>query len=115
MLTKTQKDLTKLINNSSKLIGTRQVLKAIINGTIAKVIIATNIDEVLFSKLKSECSNYNIPMVREFSKHELGKMCNIDVDCAVIGILKWLCDMNFLRGCNGKFIHSFKEEKTCLQ
>ncbi len=88
MLTKTQKDLTKLINNSSKLIGTRQVLKAIINGTIAKVIIATNIDEVLFSKLKSECSNYNIPMVREFSKHELGKMCNIDVDCAVIGILK---------------------------
>ncbi len=83
-----EKDLINLINNSSKLIGTRQVLKAIINGTITKVIVANNIDTELFNKIKGECTNHNIPMVRAFTKYDLGKLCHLSVDCAVVGIVK---------------------------
>lgn len=110
MLEVHQKDLINIINNSSKLIGTRQVLKAIINGTVDKVIIATNVDEVLSNKVKGECSNHNIPMIREFTMSELGKLCGIDVGCAVVGlkiVQKWI----FLRGCNGNSSKIYKEEK----
>ena len=83
-----EKDLINLVNNSSKLIGTRQVLKAIINGAVTKVIVANNIYEVLFEKIKDECAKHHIPMVRAFTKFDLGTLCHIDVDCAVVGLVK---------------------------
>jgi len=80
--------LTKLINNSSKLIGTRQVLKAVINGKITQVIIAADADDRLKEQVAAACKQGNIPILSTLSKCELGKLCKIQVPCAVIGIVK---------------------------
>ena len=80
--------VTKLINNSSKLIGTRQVLKAIIHGDITQVIIAANTDEGLREQITAECKIGNIPFQIALTKSELGKLCKLDVPCAVVGLLK---------------------------
>ena len=82
-----QQDITNLINNSSKLIGTRQVLKAIMGNTLQLVVIAKDTDSGLKEQILHECSTKNIPVVECFTKQELGSLAGIDVMCACIGIL----------------------------
>ena len=84
----TESEVTKIVNNSSVLIGTRQVSKAIIDATISKIIVAKDIDKHMLDKLQLSVQDKNIPLVFGPTKNELGKIVNIEVPCAVIGICK---------------------------
>ncbi len=83
-----EKDLAKLVTASNKVVGLRETLKAIAQGTIDLVIVSTNIDAVLEKVILTECSNNNISVKRAFTKQDLGKLACLEVSCAIVGILK---------------------------
>ncbi len=77
-----------LLSNSSKLIGTKAVLKGVANKDIRCVILASDIEAVVTNKVKSSCEKYGIQIIEYPSRHELGKLCGIEVACACVGIIK---------------------------
>lgn len=81
-------DIKKLINNSSILIGTKQVLKACAKGALRCVILASDADESICSKVLQTCAQYNTEVLSFPSKRELGRLAGIDVASAVVGIEK---------------------------
>ena len=85
-----QQDITNLINNSSKLIGTRQVLKAIIDNSLQLVVIAKDTDLSIKDNIINSCVINKVNYIECLSRKELGVIANINVDCACIGILKWI-------------------------
>lgn len=81
-------DVNKLINNSSILVGTKQVLRACANDVLRCVILASDADHTLSDRITALCSQHKIDVHRCASKKELGTAVKIDVACAVIGVLK---------------------------
>ena len=88
MSKKIEKDLSKLVVSSSKVVGFRETMKAAAKGTISLVIVSNNIDAALEKAILTECSNYNISVKRAFTKQELGKLACLEVSCACVGIIK---------------------------
>jgi len=84
----TNVDIKKLINNSSVLVGTRQVLKACAKGALRCVILASDADESICNKIVQTCAQHNTEVYNFPSKRELGKLAGIDVASAVVGIEK---------------------------
>ncbi|KAB8127622.1 50S ribosomal protein L7ae-like protein [Gracilibacillus oryzae] len=72
--------------NIEKIIGTKQVLKAIKNGEATEVIIASDADTQLMGKVSQAAKNHNIPISYVDSMKKLGKTCGIDVGAATVAI-----------------------------
>ncbi|HEY8390008.1 MAG TPA: ribosomal L7Ae/L30e/S12e/Gadd45 family protein [Clostridia bacterium] len=81
-------EVIKLINNSSILVGTRQVLKACAKDALRCVILASDADESLCSKITELCSAHDTEVFMFPSKRELGQIAGIEVASAVVGIEK---------------------------
>lgn len=82
-------DLTKLrttIPTADKLIGLRQVKREIASGKITVVVLATDADSVLKDEVENLCRQHSVALTVFPSKSELGEICGIDVDCAVVGL-----------------------------
>ena len=72
--------------NIKKIIGTKQVSKAIKNGQVNEVIIASDADSHITSKISKLAAEHQIPHCYVDSRKELGKACGIDVSAAVVAI-----------------------------
>lgn len=72
--------------NTEKIVGTKQVLKAIKNGYAKEVIIASDADLHITSKVSRVASEHDIPYSYVDSMKELGKVCGIDVGAATVVI-----------------------------
>ncbi|SHN36990.1 50S ribosomal protein L7ae-like protein [Gracilibacillus kekensis] len=72
--------------NTDKIIGTKQVLKAIKNGQAKEVIIANDADLHITSKVSRLASDHNVPFFYVDSMKKLGKACGIDVGAATVAI-----------------------------
>ncbi|MFC4389214.1 50S ribosomal protein L7ae-like protein [Gracilibacillus marinus] len=72
--------------NTEKIIGTKQVLKAIKNGEAKEVIIASDADHHITSKVSQVAKDHNIPLSYVDSMRKLGKTCGIDVGAATVAI-----------------------------
>ena len=81
-------DYTILIKNSSKLVGLKQVLVGIANDTVRCVLVSCDSDDFVMRTITDAVSTKDIPVQTVCAKHKLGKLCKIDVACAVVGILK---------------------------
>ena len=81
-------EIIKLINNSSILVGTKQVLSACAKDALRGVILASDADESLCGKVTEACKKHNTEIIIFPSKHELGTIAGIDVASAVVGIEK---------------------------
>ena len=68
--------------------GLKQSLKAVTNGKAKKVYLASDADFYVSSKVSDICADTGTDIEVSFSKSELGKFCKIDVDAAVVTILK---------------------------
>lgn len=69
-------------------IGTRQVVRLIKRGQIAKVYIASDTDSFIRNKLIDVCEINDIPFELVLTKEEMGQKVNIDVFAACVGVLK---------------------------
>lgn len=68
--------------------GLNQSKKLIKGGSARKAFAATDAEEKLVSVLKDLCSDAEIELDRTKTMEELGKLCEIDVGCAVCVVLK---------------------------
>lgn len=77
-----------LINAASKAVGTRQVLRGLKAGTIARVYVANDADTYLFQQVIRAAEEARVPAVRVESMKDLGKALGLDVSCAAAAIAR---------------------------
>ena len=71
---------------SNSVAGTKQVLRAVRENRISKVILACDVDDYIRRKITESC--VGVLLEDGPTMVELGKSCNLSVGTAVIGILK---------------------------
>ena len=62
--------------------------KQLAAGKVRKAYVAEDVDFFVAGKIEEACEKYDIEIVKVASKHELGKMCKIDVDAAIVSVLR---------------------------
>lgn len=77
-----------LRNPSKRVVGTKQVLRAVKNGQAAKVYLCKDADEYVYRQVESACEEHKVPVVLCDSMEALGKQCLIGVKTAAAAILK---------------------------
>lgn len=75
-------------DGANKVAGIRQVVRGIKSDRIRCVLVATDADEHIKTQLTALCNPKGLPLKFVLNKKELGKRLGLDVDCAVVGILK---------------------------
>lgn len=73
----------------SYVVGLKQSLKAVRTGRAVKVLLAEDADYHISAKISDVCLECGIELVNSSTKSNLGKMCNIDVDAAVVALLSY--------------------------
>lgn len=68
--------------------GLKQSLKSIKSGKAKKVYLAADADFYISSTISDACAQTGTDIEVSFSKSELGKFCRIEVDAAVVAVLK---------------------------
>ncbi len=68
--------------------GLKQSLKMITSQKAKKVYLAADADFYISSKISDACIETGTDIEVSFSKAELGKLCKIEVDAAVVAVLK---------------------------
>ncbi len=72
----------------SKVVGTKQTLKALKDGKVLKVILAEDTDERIKKEIIVACGQFQVEEKQTKSGRELGKAVGIDRSAAVIALLK---------------------------
>ena len=73
---------------SRKVVGTKQVLRALKAGTVARVYVCSDADTFIYQQVVREAESAGVPCVRAASMKELGMICGVDVPTAAAGLLR---------------------------
>ena len=76
------------LEKEKKVIGTKQVRRAINNGEVKKIYIAQDADTRIINEIIELSENNSIEIMRVGNMRELGLACGIDVSAATVAILK---------------------------
>ena len=77
-----------LRNAAAKVVGTKQVIRALKAGTAARAYVANDADTFLFQRIVTAAEAARVPVVRVESMKELGVCCGVEVAAAAAAILK---------------------------
>ena len=78
-----------LIDNSSKrFVGLKQVLRGITDGTVWCVIVSSDCDEFIKTKLRDEARGKEVKFKKGPEMTVLGRKVGIDVGAAVVGLVR---------------------------
>lgn len=80
--------LEQLKEAEGRLVGTKQVLRGLTAGKIAKVFVAEDADEFIYRRLMAAAEAAQTPVVRVKTMKELGQACRVEVSAAAAAILK---------------------------
>lgn len=78
---------TQELSAVKKIVGLNQTKKAIASGSAKTVFIASDSDGVFAEKIKKLCETSDVAFDESYTMDELGKICKIDVGCAVCCVL----------------------------
>ena len=82
-------DYKNLIDNSpNKLVGLKQVLRGITDGTVWCVIVSSDCEEFIKERLRLQAVGREIEFRKGPDMSELGRIAKIDVGAAVVGIMR---------------------------
>lgn len=76
------------LTSKNKVVGIKQLRKALRDGTAAKVFVARDADSKLIEPILEGCREADVPLEEVPTMAELGKACNIEVGAAVAALLK---------------------------
>ena len=76
------------LKNADRVIGFKQVTKAVNKGLAACVFAADDADGRVTEPLKELCSQKGVELVRVPTMEEIGKACSIEVGAAAAALLK---------------------------
>lgn len=71
-----------------RIVGTKQVLRALDEGKIARAYVAGDADLLLTKRVVDRCYAMDIPCTQVDTMEKLGRACGIDVKAAAAGLLK---------------------------
>lgn len=75
-----------LKTGANRVVGTKQVLRGLKSGTLARVYVANDADTFLFQRVVTAAENAGVPVVRVATMRELGQACGVEVAAAAAGI-----------------------------
>jgi len=75
------------LKNAKKVIGIKQVTKAVQKGTAARVFLAADADERVIRPLRELCEKKQIVFDQEATMMEIGSACSIEVGAAAAAAL----------------------------
>ncbi len=82
-------DYKSLIDNSpKKLVGLKQVLRGITDGTVWCVIVSSDCEEFIKKRLHEEATGKVVEFRKGPDMSALGRMSKIDVGAAVVGLVR---------------------------
>ncbi|SEJ37388.1 large subunit ribosomal protein L7A [Propionispira arboris] len=76
------------LKNANRVIGIKQVTKAVNKGFVESVFLADDADERVLKPLEELCKSKNIEVVKVLAMKDLGQACMIEVGAAAAAILK---------------------------
>ena len=79
--------MEELLKSNDIVVGFRQVSRLVKEGKIKHVFIATDTDRFLKNKLTLLLNQNEVKYTLTYTKQQMGKIADIQVDSAVIGIL----------------------------
>ena len=75
------------LKSAKKVVGIKQLRKALNAGSVKKVFIAEDADPLLTDPIAERCRQLDIPVISVPTMKQLGAACNISVDAAAAAIL----------------------------
>lgn len=72
----------------NRVVGTKQVLRGLKAGTLARIYVANDADTFLYQRITQAAEAAGVPAVRVASMKELGDACAVQVPTAAAGICK---------------------------
>lgn len=72
----------------SRVVGVKQALRAVKQGTAEQIFIAKDADEKYTSPVLELCREKNIPFEYADTMETLGKNCGIEVGAAVVAVIR---------------------------
>ena len=80
--------MTEKLNTDKKIVGAKQVKRALDADVVDTVYIADDADRKVTSEIEMFCQNKQIPIVHVDTMEELGRACKIDISAATAALLK---------------------------
>ena len=77
-----------LADAGRRVVGTKQLLRALDEGKVAHAFVACDADLLLTKRVVDRCYDMNTPCTQVESMDKLGRACGIDVKAAAAGLLK---------------------------
>lgn len=71
-----------------KVVGTKQVVRALKAGTASRVYVCTDADTFIFQQVIRAAEEAGVPCVRVAEMKELGIVCGVEVPAAAAAVLK---------------------------
>ncbi len=73
---------------NKRVVGTKQVLRAVRDGRAAHVFLCKDADEFIYRQVQSACEENGVPVTVVATMEKLGKLCLIGVKTASAALLK---------------------------
>ncbi len=80
--------LEELRNPASRVVGTKQLLKALALGKVARVFVAEDSDDFIYRRVRQVADEVKVPVTVVKTMAQLGQACRVDVDTAAAGLLR---------------------------
>ena len=77
-----------LKNAASRVVGSKQVQRALKAGSLSRVYVAEDIDTFLYQKVTRAAAEANVPVTVVKTSAELGRACGLEIPSAAAGIAK---------------------------
>ncbi|MDD3334434.1 MAG: ribosomal L7Ae/L30e/S12e/Gadd45 family protein [Eubacteriales bacterium] len=77
-----------LQNALQRVVGTKQVLRAVNDGKAARVFLGKDADGFIYHRVQALCEEKQVPVTVVDSMQELGKLCAVSVKTAAAAALK---------------------------
>jgi large subunit ribosomal protein L7A len=77
------------LKGQPKVIGTKQVKKAITKGEAVSIFLANDAEPHIIEPIKELCREHNINFVAVETMEQLGKACGIDVGAATVALVNF--------------------------
>jgi large subunit ribosomal protein L7A len=71
-----------------RVVGTKQVLRAVENGKAARVFLCKDADDYIYRQVQAACETHHVPVTVTDSMEKLGKLCLVGVKTASAALLK---------------------------
>lgn len=80
--------LESLKNAARRVVGTKQVLRALERGEATQVFVAEDADEFIYRRIRAAAETAGVPATVVPTMAELGKACRVEVGTAAAAILR---------------------------